>query len=112
MRLLAMEGNGVAFNALGAEYNAQGQAQIFQYWTLLNVQFNVGCGVFLSFLRFGEAVDLNPTSTKCIFEANAVLVGSTAISIDGMFAGKGCRTKKAAAKAGTFLVCPIDHADG
>ena len=59
MRLLTVEGDGVAFDTFCAEDRRERQAHAFEDRALLDVEFDIGGGVFLFARRFGKAIDLH-----------------------------------------------------
>src|SRR5580692_10227919 len=111
MRFLTVESNGVAFHSFCSEHRRQRQAHAFEDRTLLDVQLDVGGGVFLLAGGFAETIDLNAAASERVFKTNAVAFGAHAVSGDAGGTSKGRRAEKAAAEARAFLVGPIHQAD-
>ena len=71
----------VAFNAAGAEHNAQRQAHTLQHRSLLNVQFQIGRGLCQLLVRLRHLVNLDSAATQRIFHADAILIGAVAFNL-------------------------------
>ena len=93
MGFLAVKGNGMAFDAFGAEYDAEGELQAFEDGALFDVEFEIRGDVLAFAFGFGEAVDLNTATAEGVFEADAVAVGADAVGGNGMSTGESGRTK-------------------
>ena len=59
MRFLSVKGDVVPFDTFGSLNDAQRQAHSLKHRSLLDMQFEIGGGVFLFFLGFGKFVDLD-----------------------------------------------------
>src|SRR3954447_14559456 len=55
MRLLSMERDGMTLHTFRSQDDAERESKALEDWALFNVEFQVGGGVRLLFLRFGEA---------------------------------------------------------
>ena len=112
MGLLAVEGDGVALDTLGAEDGGEREAEAFEDGALLDVEFEVGCDVVAFARGVADLGYIYVVGGECGFEGGAVAVGAGAVGGDGVGAGEGGGAEEAAAEARAFLVGPVDDADG
>ena len=109
---LTAKGEAVALDAVGAQHRAQRQLQALQHRPLLDVQLDVGAGVFKLRLRLGRVGqdDADPAERRA--QTHAVPVTKLGERMYVNVAAGGARTVEAAAKAGALLVGPVNQADG
>ena len=88
VRRLSVEGDRVAFDAFGAEDDAEGQSEPFKHRALLNVQLEIGGGMLALAGGFGETVDVDTASFESVLQADTVLIGAAAVRRDGVRAGE------------------------
>src|SRR6185437_14473487 len=109
---LAVEGDGVALNAFGAEDCGEREAETLEDRTLLDVKLEIGGDVLALARGVAYAVDVDVALGESGFEANAVAIGAYAVGGDRMRAGEGGGAEEGAAEARAFLVRPVDDAEG
>ena len=112
MGFLAVEGDGVALDAFGAEDGGEGKAEALEDGALLDVEFEVGGDVFAFAGGVADLVDVDVAGGEGGFEGDAVAVGAGAVGGDGVGSGEGGGAEERAAEARAFLVGPVDQADG
>ena len=83
MSFLAVEGDGVAFDSLGAEDGGEREAEALEDGALLDVEFEVGGDVFALAGGIADAVDVDVDGAQGCFQGDAVAVGAGAV-------GGGC----------------------
>jgi len=102
MRLLAVEGDGVALDTLGAQHDTERQLHAFEHRPLLDVQFQISRRVLLLALGFGKPVDFHATTPQRVFHPDSILVGAFAVSFDRMRPGECRGSQQTAAEARAF----------
>ena len=112
VRLLAVKCDGMPLHAFGAEHCAQRKAHSLQHRTLLNVQLKIGCRVLPLPSGVADGINGDATFRQRIFKPLASRIRASTILVDGLRAGKGRRSEKAAPKARTLLIRPIDQPHG
>ena len=110
--LLAVEGDGVALDALGAGNDGQGEAALFEDGALFDVEFKISGGVDLFPGGFADHVHIDAATFEGGREGLALVVGADAVRGDGVGAGEGGGAEQRAAETGAFFIGPVDQADG
>ncbi len=101
----------MAFHAFRPQDDAEGQVHALEHWPLLDVQFEIRCGIDSFFLGFADRIDVHAACGKRFFKPDTLRIGSAAILSDGMRAGKRGRAEQAASEARAFFVGPIHEAN-
>ena len=112
MRRLAVEGDGMAFDAEGAKDRAQRQIQVEQHRPLFDVEFKIGGRIAQLFAAVLNALEINADLLQRVRQRDAVLVlePSSLVHVEGP--GAGGRAEQALSEACALLVRPIHEADG
>ncbi len=67
--------------------DAERQAHALEHGALLDVQFEIGGGVFLLARGFGKAIDFHAAAAQGVFQTYAIAIGACAVGGD---AGGAC----------------------
>lgn len=109
---LAGEGDLMALDAAGAEHGRQRLVEIEEDGALLDVELEVGGGVFLACGGLFHVFEIDAEFRERVGEGDAVLVGEAACLVHVEVSGKGGGSEQAFPEACAFLVRPIDDLDG
>ena len=112
VRGLAFEGNGPPFHAAGALHDGEGLAEIEKHRPLLDVELQVGGGVFLPGCGVLDLFEINPVRGDGIRQGDAVLVLQPARLVHVEVSGKSGGAEEAFPEARALLIRPIDDLDG
>ena len=109
---LAVEVDGVAFDAVGAEDGAEREVEVEEDGALLDVEFLIGGGIGEFDAAGFDVVEVDAFGAEGVGEGDAVFVFEGGGFGEVEVAGAGGGTEEAFAEAGAFFVCPIDESDG
>lgn len=109
---LAVEVDGVAFDAVGAKDGAEGEVEVEEDRALLDVEFLIGGGVGEFDAAGFDVVEVDAFGAEGVGEGDAVFVFEGGGFGEVEVAGAGGGAEEAFAEAGAFFVGPIDESDG
>src|SRR5215203_2671546 len=107
MGLLARKADGVTLHTEGAKHHPERQVHPLQDGTLLDVQLEVGDGVFELPSRLVDPVEIHTVLLKGVRQADAVAVFEVAQVVGFQRTRGRARAEQAAAEAGPLLVGPV-----
>src|SRR5919199_262946 len=106
------EVNGVPLDAEGAQHRADGDAEPFEYGTLLDMHLQVRLDVREAAARFKGTVEIDAARGQRIRQGDALAILEPAYGVGVERAGHSAGAKEAAAEAGPLLIGPVDQAEG
>ncbi len=109
---LAFEGNRPALDATGAENGGKRKSEIKKNRALLDVEFEIGCGVFSLCSRIENFLEVDAAVFQGGGQRDVIAVCEGAGFFQVEVAGKGRGAEQAFPEARAFLIRPIDESDG
>src|SRR5919199_730554 len=106
------EVNGVPLDAEGAQHRADGDAEPFEYGTLLDMHLQVRLDVREAAARFKDTVEIDAARGQRVRQGDALAILEPPYGVGVERTGHSAGAKEAAAEAGPLLIGPVDQAEG
>jgi len=108
---LAVELDGMTFDTGKSRAPRQGEVQIEEHRSLLDMQFEIGSGIFQFGVALFDALEIDADGLEALGSRMPSLSFQSARFIHVQVAGAGGGTEQAFAEARAFFVGPIHQAE-